>query len=177
MAQIKIIFIFLLAVWGCTTVKVKNTEAAPGFVLSQYQTFGFYEISTEGEPAGQSYTRQVDLLKNAIQGQLSAKGLSYSTDNPDLLVNIGVVTAEKVQTRQTDFRTDAPRYMGQRRYSWKSQEVEVGRYKEGTVTVDLVDQKKTAQVWQGTLEAVIPRQEARQQKTINAGIAKLFGEL
>jgi hypothetical protein len=177
MEQVKFIFIFLLLLWGCTTVKVKNTEATAGFALANYQTFGFYEVSTQGEPVAQSYTHQVDLLKSAIQEQLRAKGLSYSPANPDLLINIGVVTKEKVQTRQTDFRTDAPRYMGQRRYSWKSQEVEVGRYKEGTVTVDLVDREKNTQVWQGTLQAVIPRQEARQQKTIAAGMAKLFGGL
>jgi hypothetical protein len=171
-----IIFICFLLL-GCSGVRVQRPEAAPGFALPHYKTFDFYEVSANGEPVNQLYQYQIELLKSAIQQQLSAKGLSHATADPDLLVNIGVVTREKVQTRQTDFRTDAPRYIGQRRYSWHSQEVEVGRYKEGTVTVDLVDRQKNALVWKGTVAAVIPRKEARLQKTITAGITKLFESL
>jgi hypothetical protein len=177
MEKIKYTFIMLLFVLGCSGVRVTQTERAPGFSLPAYQTFAFYEVTTGGDLADQPYFRQVDLLKSAIQQELTAKGLTYATSNPDLLVNIGVVTREKVQTRETNFRTDAPRYIGQRRYSWKSQEVEVGRYKEGSVTVDLVDRQQDARVWTGTVEAIIPDKETRQQKTITAGMAKLFESL
>jgi hypothetical protein len=166
-----------LVLLGCTVVRVKNTEASAGFALGQYKTFGFYEVSPQGDTVAPSYRHQVELLKNAIRQQLSAKGLTFAPSDPDLLVNIGVVTREKVQTRQTDFRTDAPRYIGQRRYSWRSEEVEVGRYKEGTVSVHLVDRQNNALVWKGVVEAIIPRREARLQKTIHAGVAKLFASL
>jgi hypothetical protein len=175
MERVRCVLVLWLVVLGCTTVRIKKNEATTGFALADYQTFGFYDVSTK--PAERAYTHQVNLLKSAIQQQLSNKGLSYAAVNPDLWVNIGVVTREKVQTRQTDFRTDAPRYMGQRRYTWRSQEVEVGRYKEGTATVDLVDREMNALVWTGVMEAIIPRKEARLQKTIAAGIDKLFGEL
>jgi hypothetical protein len=171
------IFILWLFLLGCTSVRVKNPEAAGGFALPHYKTFGFYEVKTNGEPADQPYQHQVNMLQSAIREQLTAKGLTYSPTDPDLLVNIGVVTREKVQTRQTDFRTDAPRYIGQRRYSWRSEEVAVGRYKEGTVTVDLVDRGKNALVWKGIVEAIIPRKEAQLQKTIAAGVTKLFQPL
>jgi Domain of unknown function (DUF4136) len=166
-----------LLLLGCTVVRVKNTEAAAGFALTNYKTFGFYEVSARGDTVAPSYVHQVELLKNAIRQQLTAKGLTLSPSDPDLLVNIGVVTREKVQTRQTDFRTDAPRYIGQRRYSWRSEEVEVGRYKEGTVSVHLVDRQNNALVWKGAAEAILPRREARLQKTIDAGVSKLFQSL
>jgi hypothetical protein len=172
---------FIILIWllllGCTSVQVQHPEAAPGFALRNYHTFGFYEVSANGGPVDPAYQHQVNLLKSAIQEQLSAKGLAYAPTDPELLVNIGVVTREKVQTRQTDFRTDAPRYIGQRRYSWHSEEVAVGRYQEGTVSVELVDRKNNALVWQGAVAAIIPRQEARLQKTIASGIKKLFEPL
>ncbi|MGV3502424.1 MAG: DUF4136 domain-containing protein [Adhaeribacter sp.] len=171
------LILICLGLLGCTTVQVKNTEAGPGFALHHYQTFGFYEPDTQNIPAEQAYQDQVMLLQNAIRDALRAKGLAYEPAGPDLLVNIGVVTQEKVQTRQTDFRTDAPRYIGQRRYSWHSEEVEVGRYQEGTVSVHLVDRQKNDLVWKGTATAVIPRQQARRQKTISTGINKLFESL
>jgi hypothetical protein len=178
MKQIRsLLWLMGLLLLGCTVVRVKNTEAAAGFALTQYKTFGFYEGSAQRDTLAPSYHHQVALLKNAIQQQLTAKGLTPSAADPDLLVNIGVVTKEKVQTRQTDFRTDAPRYIGQRRYSWRSEEVEVGRYKEGTVSVHLVDRQSNALVWKGAVEAILPRQQARLQKTIDAGVGKLFESL
>jgi hypothetical protein len=177
MKQLRAIGMIGLFLLGCTSVRVNNTEAAGGFALNKYQTFGFYEISANGEAVAPAYNHQVNLLKSAIQQELTAKGLTFSPTDPDLLVNIGVVTREKVQTRQTDFRTDAPKYIGQRRYSWRSEEVEVGRYKEGTVSVHLVDRESNALVWKGAVEAIIPRREAQLQKTIDAGMTKLFERL
>jgi hypothetical protein len=43
--------------------------------------------------------------------------------------------------------------------------------------VHLVDREKNAMVWQGAAEAIIPRKEAQLQKTVNAGVTKLFAPL
>jgi len=180
MKSIMLFFIFFMGMLACTPkVRIKQTEAAPGFALANYKTFNFYDINTNSETSTDdpTYNNRINILKNGIQQELTAKGLTFSLDNPDLLVNIGVFTREKVQTRQTNFREDAPRYIGQRRYSWQSQEVEVGTYREGTVTVHLVDREKNAMVWKGAAEAIIPKKEAQLQKTVNAGVAKLFAPL
>jgi len=177
MKNLLFLIIFLCSLPACTSTRVKSTQAAPDFALTKYKTFNFYEVTTNGEPVDKSYQNRINILKNAVQEELTAKGLSLSPTNPDLLVNIGVVTTEKVQTRQTNFREDAPRYIGQRRYTWQSREVEVGRYKQGTATIDLVDAKNNTMVWQGSAEAVIPEKEAQLQKTVAAGITKLFAGL
>ncbi|GEO02520.1 hypothetical protein AAE02nite_01840 [Adhaeribacter aerolatus] len=177
MKNIKIILLCFLFLVACTpAVRIAKSEAAPGFALANYKTFNFYEITSDSETSDPAYNNRINILKTAIQQALTAKGLTHSPTNPDLLVNIGIVTTEKVQTRETTFR-EAPRYVGQRRYSWKSQEVEVGRYREGTVTVDLVDAANNAMVWEGVAEAVIPRQEAQLQKTVQKGVNKLLGDL
>ena len=177
MKKIHLLYIFFLGFLACTSARIKDTEAAPGFALSNYKTFNFYEVTTNGEPADAQYNNRVNILKDAIQQELTVKGLSLSPTNPDLLVNIGVVTIAKVQTRQTNFREDAPRYVGQRRYIWKSQDVVVNRYKQGTATIDLVDPKTNTMVWQGSAEAVVPDKEAKLEKTVAAGVEKLFAEL
>ncbi|KAA5548715.1 DUF4136 domain-containing protein [Adhaeribacter rhizoryzae] len=178
MKNIKLILLGLLWLAACSApVRILNTDSMPGFALTNYKTFNFYEVTTESENNDADYTNRINILKQSIQQELARKGLSLNPTNPDLLVNIGVVTREKVQTRQTDFRTDAPRYIGQRRYSWKSQEVEVGRYHEGTVTVHLVDAEKNLLVWKGAAQAVVPKKEAKLQKTVEAGVAKLFTQL
>ena len=164
-----------LLIVSCSSTKVLNTEAGEGVNLNAYKTFDFYKVEASGDTASQLYAERISLLEDAIAIQMQKHGYLLSKTNPDLLVNIGVVVNQEVQTRQTDFRTDAPRYTGQRRYSWKSEEVEVGTYREGTVTVHLVDRKENKMVWKGAVQDVIPRKESKVQKTIANGIKKLFG--
>ncbi|WP_366970479.1 DUF4136 domain-containing protein [Rhodocytophaga aerolata] len=124
----------------CTPVKVVSTRKHPTVELQSYKTFNFMDIQVKNDSLTQLNHPGIQMLKEAIVRELSAKGFQQAQE-PDLWVNIGIVTEDKVQTRKTDIR-EAPVYIGQRRYSWKSEEVEVARYKTGTVSVDLVDAEK-----------------------------------
>ncbi len=167
-------FFLLLALAGCSSAKVLNTEKAADVDLATYKTFDFYKFEANADTSSQNYHASVEKLEDAIALQMQRFGYLLSKTDPDLLVNIGVVLDQEVQTRQTDFRTDAPRYIGQRRYSWKSKEVEIGNYTVGTVTVDLVDRKENTLVWQGAVEDILPKKQSRLETTINKGIQKLF---
>lgn len=170
-----ILYSMVLILTACSTAKVLHSEKAEEADLSTYKTFDFYKVEATGDTS-QQFTNRIVKLEDAIAVKLQRFGYLLSKTNPDLLINIGAVVDEQVQTRQTDFRTDAPRYIGQRRYSWKSKEVEVGRYREGTVTVDLVDRKQNTLVWTGTVQGVIPQREARLDAAVISGVDKLFSK-
>jgi hypothetical protein len=159
---------------GCSSSRVLKTEKSDTADFSSYKTFDYYKVEARGDTSSQRFNENIQKLEDAIAIKMQKFGYLLSKTNPDLLVNIGVVVREEIQTRQTDIRTDAPRYIGQRRYSWKSQEVEVGRYKEGTVTVDLVDRKQGTLVWQGTIEDIIPQNNRGLERAIKKGVNKLF---
>ena len=91
--------------------------------------------------------------------------------NPDLAVNIGVVVEEEVQTRESDI--SEMRYLGQRQYHWEREDVVVGVYKVGTVSVEIVDTKTNRVVWQGSDANVIRKQKGIQKK-IDKGVARIF---
>ena len=169
-----ILYVALFLLAGCSSAKVLNTEKGEGTDLAGYKTFDFYKVEAGGDTVSQKFDERIEKLEDAIALQMQHFGYFLSKTNPDLLINIGVVVNEKVQTRQTDFRSDAPRYIGQRKYSWKSEEVEVGRYRQGTVTVHLVDRKQNKLVWKGAVVDIIPQREARLEATIKKGIKKLF---
>ncbi len=166
--------LFVIFLTACSTAKVLNTEKAEGVDLKAYKTFDFYKVEASGDTTSQLFNDLIEKLEHAIAVKMQHLGYLNSKTNPDLLINIGVVVDEKVQTRQTDFRTDAPRYSGQRRYSWKSREVVTGSYRLGTVTIDLVDRQQNKLVWQGTVEDIIPEKESRAEASIGKGINKLF---
>jgi hypothetical protein len=138
---------------------------------SKYQTFDFLDLDVELLTEHQINQENVDYLKTAIARELTAKGLEQSS-NPDLAINIGVVVKEEVQTRETDIRD--MRYMGQRNYHWEVEEVVVGVYKVGTVSVELVDTKANRAVWEESEGNVIDKKQKNVQKKIDKGVSKIF---
>lgn len=167
----------LLLLAGCAPAIQVNTEPAPDFRLGEYSTFAFYDVDASGEGLGANYQPQVQYLQQKIAEQLVARGLAPSNTNPDLLINLGVVVNEEVQTRETNIISDPPIYIGQRRYTWRSKEVEVGRYREGTVSVHLVDNDRNELVWRGMAEAILKSKEAKLQEQIARGVEEMFREI
>ena len=166
-----------LFVVACSPIRVLETETDEGFKLSNYKTFDFYDVDASGD-ALKPYEAQLQFLQQQITQQLEQRGLQRSSASPDLKVNLGIVVAEQVQTRETNILTDPPFYVGQRRYTWKTREVEVGRYQQGTLSVHLVDNARSELVWQGAAQGVVPEENtAKLQKRIAEGVRKLVQEI
>ena len=167
--------LYVLLFTSCGAVRILSTEADPVFRLSDYETFAFTEMTIDPsiDPV---YVKRIDWIKQDIAEYLTDRGLKLSAGNSGLLINIGIVVEEKIQTRETSIR-EAPVYMGQRNYSWQSEEVELGRYHEGTATVDLIDRQKNVLMWQGVAQSIIEKKDANSKKNIAIGVQKLFAEL
>lgn len=169
-------FFFLFLLLSCSSVSIQGVKSTDTFSLASYKTFSFYAVEQTGAAIGANYSRNLTLLKESIARELSSRGLSQSADAPELLVNIGIVVTEEIQTRETNFSNPGDRtaYMGQRNYSWQAQEIEVGRYREGTVTVHLVDPASNALVWEGSAESVVPEKQKNVEVLIDEAMKKLF---
>jgi hypothetical protein len=169
-------FTFLLLMFACSGISIIGVDKADNFKISNYKTFDFYKIDASGDALSANAKQNLELIKTAITKELLAKGITQSSTDPDLLVNIGVVVLEKVQTRETKLGEN-PTYMGTRNYSWERQEVEVGRYRDGTVTVHLVEPEAKKMVWKGAAEAVLPNKESNVPAMIDQGMKQLFAKL
>jgi len=171
---ILIIFIFQ----ACNpSYKLLKTKKEENFHLSDYTTFGFYDIEAQGDTIPQKFEERIGIIKEAISRNMQARGLDEARD-PSLKINIALNVKEEIQTRQTDFRTEGlPRYMGQRRYSWKSEEVPVGKYREGTLLIDLVDASNNKLVWQGGSEGIIPEKSRNFTEDINEAIKNVISQI
>ena len=114
------------------------------------------------------------MIIEAVDKEMTSRGYTKSGVKSDLLVNVGLVIEERTQTRETDIR-EAPVYYGNRNYSWQTQEVAVGTYRVGTVTIDVVDLKTSTMIWQGVAESVI--NEKRSLEKARKNIHKIMAEL
>lgn len=160
--------------FACSSIKVANVTTAPGTDFKQYKTFGFYELQASGDTVSIHFTERVGYLKDAISAEMTGRGFTASA-RPDLLINIGIVVKEEIQTRTTNWQTDGRyTYVGQRNYKWESKEIEVGRYRRGAVTLHMVDAAKNTLLWEGTVKGIMPDAEKNLPKAVTAGIKELF---
>jgi hypothetical protein len=174
--------IFLIAISimlnGCgPSYKILKSDMANEFSMSDYPTFGFFEVDVKGDTLPEAFEQNLAVIKQAIRRNLEGKGLKEVLE-PALKVNIGITVLEKIQTRQTNFQNDGrPLYMGQRRYSWKSKEVEVGRYREGTLLIHFVDSATSNLVWQGGSEGILPAENDNLRKNVSKAIDDIFSDV
>lgn len=164
--------LLLLYFTNCTPVSVLSTKQQPNTDFSAYQTYNFLDVSFKNDSMADVNRQEVQLLKNAIARQMESLGYRQSPD-PDLWVNIGIVVEDKVQTRNTTIQ-EAPVYIGQRRYHWEVEERVVDKYKQGTVTVDVVDAERRERVWEGVAAGTLTDNLKKLEKRINEAMEMLF---
>ncbi|MCB2377530.1 DUF4136 domain-containing protein [Hymenobacter sp. BT635] len=170
----KTLFFLLLltATAACSPVRVESTSQTPGVDFSAYKTYNFLDVTARNEDAFTAGGTGVEQLKQAVARELERRGYQRA-DAPDLWVNIGVVSRQKVQTRETNIQ-EAPIYIGQRRYKWQREQVPVRTYAEGTATVDIVDAARQERVWQGVAASALTDDPEKLAARINEGVATMF---
>lgn len=154
--------------------RLSQTDQRTGANFAAYKTYNFMDETARNDSVFQRSGTGIFDLKRAVAHELESRGFQRATQ-PDLLVNIGIVTQQKNQTRETNFRQDgAPLYIGQRNYHWQAQDVMVGQYQEGTATVDIVDAARKEQVWQGTTTSILSRNPSKSARQIDNAVADMF---
>jgi hypothetical protein len=166
-----LITLFIPVLFSCASPQVVLVEKADKVAFTSYKSYNFY---AEDDSLSKQLAWALGVAKLAIADEMNRRGFKQANSDADLLINIGMVIREQVETRQTNFQQDAPRYIGQRRYSWKSEEVEAGRYNQGTISVHVVDGKENKMIWKGVVESVVPKRQQKVQQAVREGIQKLF---
>jgi hypothetical protein len=172
-----IFLVLLLGVFSCggSRVIVDNDQYID-FNLTDYKTFDFFEIDAPNSE-NPNFNENISYLEETISKELVARGLSQSSANPDLKINLGITIEDKVQTRTTSLATDPFMYSGQRSYTWQAKEVPVNTYREGSLTVHLVDRSSNKAVWVGTIKQVLSNKPKNTPEAIESAVAEIFKEL
>ena len=169
------VFVVLLA--GCATGPRITSEADPEADFGGYRTFGFYApLALEKEGYA---TPTTDRIKAAARAQLESRGYTYTTEQPDLWLNLNAYMQEK--TDVSSYPTvDYNYYYSYRARSYFAvpfwhDETHVRQYTEGTLNVDLVDRRKNRLVWEGIAVGRIAKlKPAERAARIDATVAEIF---
>ena len=165
---------FALGLAACTSEQATQVSQQASVDFGRYKTYNFMDETARNDSAFQRSGTGIFELKQAVAREMESRGFRRAAQ-PDLWVNIGIVTQQKDQTRPTDFRTDgAPQYIGQRSYHWEARDVVVGQYQQGTATVDVVDAARKEQLWQGTTTSILSKNPEKSTRQIDEGVAAIF---
>ncbi len=171
----------LLAACASSGPKVSG-GANPSLDLAQYRTFAFHSpLATD---RGGSETAMTKRLKQATRRNLEAKGYVYAETDPDLLVSFFANIEAKSEIHST---ASAPVGYGYYSYygyasgyydGWASLSSSVKNYREGTLTIDLVDADKKVVAWQGQVEGEIdPIQSKTPGQRVDNAVAGILAKL
>ena len=150
---------FLLTSCSATT----HFETAAGVNFSNYKTFGWANVNGEKKEDIADNDIVDNNIKNAITTQLENKGWRETTQNPDVILDYNVMVEKKV-ARESEPVYSYPYthyyYNGlrnRRGYMYYPNDL-VGYhtynvpFKQGTLTVNMVDAKTNKLIWQGTAQ-------------------------
>ena len=124
---------------SCSSVKViSDYDTKVDF--SSYKTFAFYKKGIDKVEISDLDKRRI--LK-AVEKELLAKGFTKS-ENPDVLVNIFTKSRQKV-----DVYNNSMHYGWHPWYYGPNFGMQISKYTEGTLFIDLIDAEKKELAWQG----------------------------
>lgn len=145
---------------ACASGPQIRTDADPAVNVTTYRSFGFFEpLATD--QAGYS-TLLTARLKDTTRRELEARGYVFDAANPALLVNFHINIREKTEIRSSPTVGVGYGYYGYRTgmygaWAGYPYDIETVNYREGTLTIDVVDASRRALVWQGVAEGRIRR--------------------
>jgi hypothetical protein len=151
-----------LLIGACTTSPTVYRETNPAATFSTYKSFGFLSpLATDKFPYESLLTQH---LKDSTRQAMESKGYRYSASAPDLLLNFYVNIQDKQDVRTTPGSASYAGYgypggyYGYRTGYYRvfnTTTVETVNYKQGTLTIDLIDAKQKVLAWTATAEGRI----------------------
>ena len=163
--------LLVVPVSGCASRPQIRIDMDARANMKAYKTFAFFNtVSTDAAGYASLLSTR---LKSATRAQLERNGYTYSESEPELLVNFYLKVVNKQEVRSTGgYYGYRAGYYG----TWTGYPyVETINYKQGTLSVDLVDAKRKQLVWQGVAEGEVS-EEAQQNPgpAIDRVVAEIF---
>ena len=166
--------IFVASVLFCTVAEAQKTSAAhdKNVDFSQYKTFAF-----DKDGARNPFVNA--LIMQALERELTARGLTKVTANQDLKVAYLAATVPNMQVQNVPFyHVVNPAYSGM----IGSSTMNMWDVTTGTLVIDLWDTKTDRVVFRGTVNEVLQRAASADlqadakmvSKPINKGVEKVF---
>jgi hypothetical protein len=132
-------FLTLLIITGCSNVYDVSYDYEESYPISALKTFDWLPLANKKQDRGDAIN--FERIQNAIVADLSSKGLTQSSVEPDFQIEILFGAKNRARNRGRS------RGRGSRGGGY--------RYKEGYLSIDFVDPGTDGLIWHGTARAAL----------------------
>lgn len=165
--------VFLCAV-SCSQILVTH-DYDRDMNFTGFKTYGWHAI----ERSIEMNDLVINRVKEAVASELQLKGFRQVQENPDLLVNIHIVTRQKISINDWGYPTGGYWRRGYGYdFGYGYGGVSSRTYEEGTLMIDMIDAAGNNLVWRGTATDIIDPSLSPEQRTleINEAVAMILLE-
>ncbi len=152
---------------GCASVKVRKDGAVD---FGKYQTFYCMECLDEYSHIAPEYDNPEtrELIRESIIAELEAKGLKYTEEDPQMLVDFKVIIEERTAIMTTPETTY---------YYWETYDAPTVSFKRGTLLINLIDASNNQAIWQGAASRIIDEDPSdKYNEKIKSKVARIFNK-
>lgn len=161
----KILLIALVLFASCTSVKVRSDEAVD---FKKFETFYCMECLDEFSQVAPEYDNPEtrELIRESIISELEKKGLTYTEENPEVLVDFKVIIEERTAILSTPETTY---------YYWETYDAPTVVFKQGTLLINLIDASNNQAIWQGTSSRIMDDNPSEKlEERVKSTVARMF---
>jgi len=171
----KITLIILLLIFVTFTTQAQDEDlnikidAAENVDLSEFDSYFWVTDYANGEDLWITVNKiQGEMIKDAVEYEMDVKGLEWSPENPDLLVNFHIF----------DRAFDKNFYTGNAPYEYRYMEKQsmVEDIEDGTIVITMIDKKTGKSVWEGYATVGVEEDESlrAQQADIRQAVSGII---
>ncbi len=169
-----------LALTACATGPRVRTDHDPTASFSQYRTWNFYQPVAMEQSGYSSWISE--RIREDVRKEMEARGYRKVEGEADLLVNFQGLVEDKTAVWSMP-RTDIQYFYSYRHKSYVAvpiwyDETQVRNYREGTLTVDLVDGARNRMIWTGSASAPLESRDKPEKRMagIDRTISAIFAK-
>jgi hypothetical protein len=173
------VLVLVVIIVGCAKTINVNYDYDTGTDFSKYHTYDWLPVPEKAK----NDNLTIERIKDAVSKELSMKGLSKNTLNPDFLIALHGGREKKVDVTEWGYAYVPRGYYRHGAY-WKSpksdmflsREISTYEYEIGTLVMDFIDAKTNNLIWRGTGQAIIDPSisPSDREKRIQSGITKIL---
>ena len=134
--------------------------------FAQYKTYSWQDVKVKNP-------LWTDRIKNAVNAQLEAKGLSQVESVGDVAI-VAIATTQTERTLNTFYDGFGGGWRWRGFGGMGEATTREQDYKEGTLVVDLYDAKTKQLIWRGSAEDTLSNKAEKNEKNLDKGVAKMF---
>ena len=158
--------VLVLFLASCSTVNV-TTDYDSKTDFNEYNTFAFYKKGVDKVEISDLDKKRI---LRAIETELTAKGMTKS-ENPDVIINIFANTSKKINVYNDNNYFWRPWYYG------PNFNTRISQYNQGTLFIDMIDNKKKELVWQGIGSGALSlKSVAKKEERIKEFVAEILAK-